>query len=212
VKDFAPIAQVHSVPLVVLVKPNSGLTSVQQFIDSAKSKPNTLTAGSAGVGSMNHFAIELFDSTAGVKLIHVPYKGGGPALTGLLGNETNAVFEQMNSSIGFIKDGRLVPLAVTARKRSPALPSVPTLDELGLKGYEAATFVGVLAPAATPKEIVVKLNTAVRQAAEAPAIQQRLRDLGAEPTTGTGEEFGNLVKAELAKWRNLAQQAAMKFE
>ena len=106
----------------------------------------------------------------------------------------------------------MTPLAVTSRKRSPALPNVATLDELGLKGYEAATFVGVLAPAGTPKEIVARLNVAVRQTLESPAVQKRLRELGVEPTTGSPEEFGSLIKSELTKWSGVTKQAGVKFE
>ena len=212
VKDFAPVSRIHVVPLVVLTNPKSGIGSIKDLMARAKAEPGKITIASAGVGTMNHLAIELFNHTAGVELLHVPYKGGGPALNDLLGGQVSLAFEQMNSSMGFIKDGRLTPLAVSSRKRSSALPNVPTLDELGLQGYEAATFVGVLAPARTPKAVIDKLNAAVRRTMESPEVLARLRDLGAEPAASSPEEFGALVRSELDKWRGLATRAGIKFE
>ena len=212
VADYAPVSQVHVVPLVVLSRSKGDIASVQQLIERAKREPGKLSVASAGVGSMNHLAIELFHAMTGTHLVHVPYKGSGPGLSELLGGQVATMFDQMNSSIGFVKEGRLTPLAITSLKRSPLLPDVPTLDELGLKGYEAATFVGVLAPAGTPQPIVAKLNAAVRKTMETPAVQQKLRELGATPTFGSPEEFGRLIGSELEKWRNVAKKADVKFE
>lgn len=212
VKDFAPVAQVHSVPLIVLANPKSGITSVKDMIARGKAEGNKVSAASAGTGSMNHLAIELFNVTTGAKLTHVPYKGSGPALNDLLAGQVQTMFDQVNSSIGFVKDGRLKALAVTSPKRVAALPDVPTLDELGLKGYEAATFVGVLAPAGTPRPIVDKLNGAVRATLQTPAVLQKLRDLGANPTTGSPEQFHDLIVKELDKWRRVSKDAGINFE
>ena len=212
VKDFAPVAQVHSVPLIVLASPKSGITSIKDMIARGKAPDSKVSAASAGTGSMNHLAIELFNVTTAVKLTHVPYKGSGPALNDLLAGQVDTMFDQVNSSIGFVKDGRLKALAVTSPKRVAALPDVPTLDELGLKGYEAATFVGVLAPAGTPRPIVDKLNGAVRATLQTPAVVQKLRELGANPTTGTPEQFHDLIVKELDKWRKVSKDAGVSFE
>jgi tripartite-type tricarboxylate transporter receptor subunit TctC len=212
IKDFAPISRVHSVPLVLLAGQKMDIHSVKELIERAKTTPGKLTIASAGIGTMNHFAIELFGVTAGVKVLHVPYKGGGPALSDLLGGQVAACFEQLNSSMDLIKDGRVRPLAITSLKRSLTLPNIPTLDEMGLKGYEAATFVGVLAPAATPKAVVNNLNQAVRKVLNVSSAVNRLRDLGTEPGSSTPEEFGVLVANELNKWRDVATRAGLKFE
>jgi tripartite-type tricarboxylate transporter receptor subunit TctC len=212
IRDFAPISKVHIVPLVVLANPKTNLGSLKDLLGRAQAEPGKIAVASAGIGTMNHLAIELFNVMAGVNVLHVPYKGGGPALNDLLAGQVSAAFEQVNSSIGFVRTGQLTALAITGRKRSTALPNIPTLDELGLKGYEAVTFVGVLAPAGTPKPVIAKLNGAVRKAIETPAVLERLRELGTEPSASTPEEFGGLISSELKKWRDLAVKTNLKFE
>ena len=211
-KDYAPISRVHVVPLVVLAGQKSGIGSIRELIERAKTNPGKLTVASAGTGTTNHFAIELFSSMAGVKVVHVPYKGSGPALTEMLGGQVATMFDQLNASIGYIRDGRLKALAVASAKRSSALPGVPTLDESGLRGYEASTFIGVLAPADTPKTVVATLNAAVRKVMETPAVVEKLRGLGTEPGSSSPEEFRKLIADELAKWRDVANKAGLKFE
>ncbi len=212
VKDYAPVSKVHSVPLVVLASQKSGINSVKELIDRAKAEPGKLTVASAGTGTTNHFGIELFSAMTGIKVVHVPYKGSGPALTELLGGQVAAMFDQLSASIGFVRDGRVKALAVAGAKRSPMLPSVPTLDESGLRGYEASTFIGVLAPAGTPKPVIAKLNAAMLKVMATPAVLQRLRDLGTEPGSSSPEEFRKLIADELAKWRSVAKSAGLKFE
>jgi tripartite-type tricarboxylate transporter receptor subunit TctC len=185
IKDFAPISRVHSVPLVLLAGQKMDIHSVKELIERAKTTPGKLTIASAGIGT---------------------------ALSDLLGGQVAACFEQLNSSMDLIKDGRVRPLAITSLKRSLTLPNIPTLDEMGLKGYEAATFVGVLAPAATPKAVVNNLNQAVRKVLNVSSAVNRLRDLGTEPGSSTPEEFGVLVANELNKWRDVATRAGLKFE
>ena len=212
VKDYAPVSKVHVVPLVVLAGPKSGINSVQELIGRAKAGPGKLTVASAGTGTTNHFAIELFSTMAGVKVVHVPYKGSGPALAELLGGQVATMFDQLNSSIGYIRDGRLKALAVAGAARSPALPGVPTLDESGLRGYEASTFIGVLAPAATPKAVIARLNAAMLKAMETPAVVEKLRGIGTEPGSSSPEAFRKLIADELAKWRGVAKSAGLKFD
>lgn len=211
VKDFAPVSMVQIVPLVLLVSPKFGIGSVKELIDRAKAQPGKITMASAGTGTTNHFAIELFSSMTGVKLLHVPYKGSGPALGELLGGQVNTMIDQLTSSMGFIKDAKLKVIAVTAAKRVSALPNVPTLAESGVPNYEASTFLGILAPAGTPREIVAKLNAALRKVVAMPAVQDRFRGLGADPGASTPEQFGKTIRDELDKWRSLAKTARLEF-
>lgn len=210
-RDFAPISMVQSVPLVVTVSPKFGVGSVKELIERAKAQPGKITMASAGTGTTNHFAIELFSSMTGVKVLHVPYKGSGPALGELLGGQVNTMIDQLTSSMGFIKDGKIKVIAVTAAKRVSALPNVPTLAESGVPNYEASTFLGILAPAGTPREIVAKLNAALRKVVETPAIQERFRSLGADPGASTPEQFARIIRDELEKWRSLAKTARLEF-
>jgi tripartite-type tricarboxylate transporter receptor subunit TctC len=211
-KDYSPVSQVHVVPLVVLAGQKSGIGSIREMIERAKASPGKLTVASAGTGTTNHFAIELFSTMAGVKVVHVPYKGSGPALTEMLGGQVATMFDQLSASIGYIRDGRLKALAVASAKRSSALPNVPTLDESGLRGYEASTFIGVLAPAETPKAVISQLNAAMLKVMGTRAVYQRLRELGTEPGSSSPEEFRKLIADELSKWRDVAKKAGLKFE
>jgi tripartite-type tricarboxylate transporter receptor subunit TctC len=212
IRDFAPVGRVQSVPLVVLVSPKFPVKSVKELIARAKAEPGRITMASAGTGTTNHFAIELFSSQAGIQLLHVPYKGSGPALSELLGGQVNTMVDQLTSSIGFIKEGRLRVIAVTAAQRVGALPEVPTLAESGVPGYEASTFLGILAPAGTPRAAVAKLNAALNKVMAQTAVQERFRALGADPGGSTPEAFGRIIAEELAKWRGVAKAANLKFD
>lgn len=211
VKDFAPVSLVQIVPLVLLVSPKFTVGSVRELLDRAKAQPGKITIASAGTGTTNHFAIELFSAMTGAKLLHVPYKGSGPALSELLGGQVNTMIDQLTSSMGFIKDGKLKVIAVTAAKRVSALPNVPTLAESGVPNYEASTFLGILAPAGTPRALVAKLNAALRKVMDTPAVQERFRGLGADPGGSTPEQFAKMIRDELNKWRSLAQRTNLKF-
>ena len=211
-KDFAPVSRVHVVPLVVLAGPKSGIASVKELIERAKANPGKLATASAGTGTTNHFGIELFNSMAGVKLLHVPYKGSGPALAEMLGGQVPVMFDQLSASIGHIRDGRLIALAVASARRSSVLPNVPTLDESGLKGYEATTFIGVAAPGGTPKAVISRLNAATRKVMDTAGVVERFRALGTDPGASSPEEFGKTIRDELGKWREVVQRAGLKFE
>ena len=171
----------HVVTLVLLANQKSAISSVPDLINRLKANPGKVTMASPGLGTTNHFAIELFAAMTGTRPLHVPYKGSGPALTELLGGQVETMIDQLTSSIGYIRDGRVKLLAVTGKRRSPALPNVPTLDEAGLKGYEASTFIGVRAASGTPKAIVSKLNEGVRKVMSSPDVLEKLRALGTEP-------------------------------
>ncbi|MFZ9563525.1 MAG: Bug family tripartite tricarboxylate transporter substrate binding protein, partial [Burkholderiales bacterium] len=182
------------------------------IIAAAKARPGKLTMASAGTGTTNHFAIELFAHMANVKLLHVPYKGSGPALSELLGGQVETMIDQLAASIGYVRDGRLKVLAVTTQQRAAALPNVPTLEELGYKGYQAATLLGLLAPAGTPRPVVGKLNAAVRKIMDNNAVAERFRGLGANPGASSPEQFTTRIRDELEQWRTLVKQLNLKFE
>ncbi|MBY0270351.1 MAG: tripartite tricarboxylate transporter substrate binding protein [Burkholderiales bacterium] len=211
-KDFAPISTVQAVPLVLLASPKSGFNSVAEVIAAAKTRPGKVTMASAGAGTTNHFAIELLAQMAGVKLLHVPYKGSGPALSELLGGQVETMVDQLAASIGYVRDGRLKVLAVTTTQRASALPNVPTLDELGYRGYQASTLLGLLASAGTPKPVIAKLNAAVRKVMDNNAVAERFRGLGANPGASSPEEFSTRIRDELAQWRALVKKLDLKFE
>jgi tripartite-type tricarboxylate transporter receptor subunit TctC len=211
-KDYSPISRVHVVPLVVLAGQKSGIGSIKELIERARANPAKLATASAGTGTTNHFGIELFNNMAGVKLLHVPYKGSGPALAEMLGGQIPVMFDQLSASIGYVRDGRLKALAVASASRASVLPGVPTLDESGLRGYEASTFIGVLAPANTPKPVVAKLNAAMRKVMDTAAVREKFLGLGAEPASSSPEEFRKLIADELAKWRDVAKKAGLKFD
>lgn len=211
-KDFAPISTVQAVPLVVLASPKSGFNSIADLVTAAKARPGKVTMASAGAGTTNHFAIELFASMAGVQVLHVPYKGSGPALSELLGGQVETMVDQLAASIGYVKDGRLKVLAVTTPQRATALSNVPTLDELGYKGYHAATLLGLLAPAGTPKPVIAKLNAAMRKVMDNAAVSARFRGLGANPGASSPEEFSARIRDELHQWQALVKKLNLKFE
>lgn len=212
VKDFAPISTVQAVPLVVLASPKAGFNSIADLVAAAKARPGKVTMASAGAGTTNHFAIELLASMANIKVLHVPYKGSGPALSELLGGQVETMVDQLAASIGYVKDGRLKVLAVTTTQRAAALPNTPTLDELGYKGYQAATLLGLLAPAGTPKSVIIKLNAAVRKVMDNNAVSERFRGLGANPGASSPDEFSTRIRDELRQWQGLVKKLNLKFE
>ncbi|MCC6532254.1 MAG: tripartite tricarboxylate transporter substrate binding protein [Burkholderiales bacterium] len=211
-RDFAPISMVNVTPMAVIAHPNAGVSSLKDLVALAQKQPGKITMASAGTGSSNHLAIELFQMMSGAKVLHVPYKGSGAALTELVGGQVQTMIDQIASSIGYIRDGRLRILGVTSMTRSTVLPNVPTLDEQGLKGYEAASFTGILAPAGTPQPIVDRLYAAVVKAATLPAVTDRFKDLAADPKTTTPAQFGTFIKNDIAKWRKVAQGANIRLD
>jgi len=209
---FTPVSRIHVVPLVVLASPKQGVGSVKELIERARANPGKITIASPGIGTTNHLGIELFSARTGVKVVHVAYKGAGPALAELLGGQVQFMFDQLSASIGYIRDGRLTALAMSSAKRSTVLPNVPTLDESGLKGYEATTFIGIAGPAALPKPVVSKLNAAMFKVMDNASVADRFRALGADPGASTPEEFSKTIRDELAKWRDVVAKAGLKFE
>jgi tripartite-type tricarboxylate transporter receptor subunit TctC len=200
VKSFAPVSLLVIVPNVLEVNPELPVKSVQELIDLLKANPGKYDYASSGIGTPLHLSGELFKSMAGVDMVHVPYRGAGPALTDLLGGQVKIMFDNLPSSIGHIRDGKLRALAITTATRSPAAPDLPTVAESGLPGYETYSWNALFAPAGTPPEVVDTLAQAAAKAVQDPAVKQRLADLSAE-AVGTGPaELARHVEAELAKW------------
>ena len=211
-KDFAPVSTVHVVTMVVLANQKSPASSVQDLIARMKANPGKVTMATPGTGTTNHLAMELFASMTGTRPLHVPYKGSGPALTELLGGQVETMVDQLTSSIGHVRDGRLKLLATTGKRRAAALPNVPTLDESGLRGYEASTYIGVAAPAGIPPAVLRRLNEATRKVMATNDVVERFRALGTEPGASSPEEFRRMISDEFEKWREVVRKANLKFD
>jgi len=207
--DFAGVACFGSVPNVLLVAPSTGIKSVQELV--AKAKAGTMTFASAGVGSATHWAAERFNVSAGIRPTHVPFRGGPEALTEVMTGRIDFVFIGTGSGLPFIKDGKLVPLAVSSAKRSPALPDVQTTLELGYKDSDYNFWNGVLVPAKTPKPIVQRLHAEVTKALALPDVQQKLKVQGVEPDPLTPSEMDAMIRREIALNLKIAKAAGLKF-
>jgi tripartite-type tricarboxylate transporter receptor subunit TctC len=211
-KDFAPIIQISAFPLVLEVHPSVPVSNLKQFLALAKDRPGELSFASAGNGTPQHLAGELFNSTTKLKLQHIPYKGAGPALNDVVGGHVKVMYDILGSSVQHIKTGKLRPIAVTTATRSPALPDVPTLAEAGLPGYEFSAWHGIAAPAATPKPIVSKLNQALNEIFADPAFKKRWEELGTPIIGGTPESFGALMRSESSKLGKLVKDTGVTLD
>ncbi|WP_426176828.1 Bug family tripartite tricarboxylate transporter substrate binding protein [Massilia sp. TWR1-2-2] len=208
-KDFAPIIQISAFPLVLEVHPSVNVTTVKQFIAMARDKPDTLSFASAGNGTPQHLAGELFNTAIGAKLQHVPYKGAGPALNDVIGGHVKVMFDILGSSVQYIKTGKLRAIAVTTATRSPTLPDVPTLAEAGVPGYDVTGWHGIVVPAGTPKPIIAKLNQALNDIFADPAFKQKWEELGTPVVGGTPEAFGALMRSESVKLGKVVRDAGV---
>lgn len=208
--DFTPITLINTTPLVVVVNPSVPARDIKALIALAKAKPGMLNYGSSGTGGSNHLAGELFQAMAGVKMVHVPYKGNAPALTDLVGGHVDLVFNGLTSAYPLIKSGKLRPLAMTSMRRSQVLPDMPTLDESGLKGFEAVAWNGLAGPAKTPQEAVDRLSNAVRKVLTNPEMRERLRSEGSDPVGSTPAEFAKHLRDEIAKWARVIKLSGAK--
>jgi tripartite-type tricarboxylate transporter receptor subunit TctC len=211
-RDFVAVSEVALSPNILVVNPEIPATNLQQFIAYAKARPGQLSYASGGNGSSAHMSMELFKSMAGVDLVHIPYKGSSPALADVASGQVAAMFVNLPPALPLVKAGKLRPLAVTTRTRSPLLPDVPTVQESGLPNYETVAWFGILAPAATPKEIVVRLSTEIAKIVRTPEMRERLLSLGAEPVGGTPEEFSIVIGRDIAKWTPLAKSVGIKVD
>src|SRR4051812_35245867 len=211
-KDFVAIGPIQSVPIVLTVAPKTPAATYADYVALAKTKGGQLSIASAGNGSSNHLAIELLMRQANLKLLHVPYKGSGPALTDLIGSQVESMMDQLTASIGHIRDGRIRALAISSAKRSPLLPEVPTLDELGVKGYEATTFTGIFAPAGTPAAVVERLSKALHAAMARDDVRERYRTMGVEVMDMSQSDFAAFVRTDYQKWQKVAREGHISVE
>ncbi|MEO8203045.1 MAG: tripartite tricarboxylate transporter substrate binding protein [Betaproteobacteria bacterium] len=212
VKDFAPVSLVASIPFALIVHPSLPVHSVKELIALAKSKPGALNFSSAGTGTSNHLAGELFKSMTGTFMVHIPYKGSAPALTDLIGGQVQLMFDLVLTTAPHVKSGAVRALAVTGRERSAALPGVPTVAESGVPGYEVSAWFGIFAPAGTPAAVIGTLNAETVKALRQPDLRDRMASQGAEPVTSTPEQFAAYVKEELAKWTRVVKASGMKVD
>ena len=212
VRDLVGISTITDVPLVIVVHPAMRAQNMQELVALAKRKPGSMTFGSAGPGTTNHLAGELFQIAAGVKFTHIPYKGSGPALIDLMGGQIDVVFDQLTASIGYIRGGKLRAIGVTAPSRSAQVPDVPTLAEQGCKGCEASTFTGLFAAAATPKAIVDRLAAATAKVVASKPVQDRFASLGAEAKSSTPDYLARFVREDMARWSRVVKTAGIKLE
>jgi tripartite-type tricarboxylate transporter receptor subunit TctC len=211
VRDIAPVAGITRVPNVMEVNPNVPAKTVKEFIDYAKANPGKINMASSGLGTSVHMSGELFKVMTGVDMVHVPYRGAGPALTDMIAGQVHVLFDNLPSSIEHVRAGKLRALAVTTAVRSPALPDAPTVAET-VPGYEASAWFGIGAPRGTPPEIIDRLNREVNEALKDPEMLKRLVDLGGVPMGGTPADFGKIIVDETEKWRKVVEFSGAKLD
>lgn len=212
VKDFAPVTLVAWGPMVLVVHPSLSARSVKELIALAKSEPHPLNYASGGNGTGGHLAMELFKTMAGVNMVHVPYKGIGPASNDLLGGQVSLMFLQMAVARPLILAGKLRALAVAGGQRSQAMPELPTVAEAGLPGFDVNPWFGIITRAETPKDIVAKLSTEIGKIMRLPEVKERLSSQGGEPVTDTPEEFAAFIKAEIVKWTKVIKESGARVD
>ena len=211
-KDLVPVAALVSLNNVLVLHPSVPANSVKDVIALAKKDPGKWTYASSGNGTSIHMSGAMFTQLTGTDLLHIPYKGSGPAVTDLLAGQVNMMFDNIPSSLPHIRAGKLRALATTGAKRDPALPDLPTIAEAGVPDYESGVWFGIAAPAGTPKEIISKLNAAAVQGARSPEFGKRMKDLGYNLIPGSAEEMAAMLKAELARWAPIVKSTGAKID
>src|SRR5215472_7512181 len=211
-RDFQPIALVARGHLLLAVSPKLPVNSVKELIDYAKKNPGKLTNASSSNGSPGHVGGELFKYMTDTEIVHVPYRGGAPAITDLIAGHVDVMFESLQSIAPFARDGKVRPLGVSGAARSPAFPELPTIAEAGVPGYLAPTWTGVIAPAGVPRPIVEKLNAAINTALTSEAFKEKFAKIGDEAAGGTPEEFAATIKADSAKWADVVHRSGAKLD
>jgi tripartite-type tricarboxylate transporter receptor subunit TctC len=212
IRDFTPVVLLSTTPNVLVMQPSFPANSVADVIKLAKAKPGELTFASSGSGTSIHLSGELFNSMAGTKMQHIPYKGSGPMLIDLMSGTVNIAFDNLSASMPHIKGGKLKALATTGSKRSPALPDLPTVAEAGLTGYDSTSWNAIYAPAGTPKEIVDKLNREVNAILSSPETRKFFAEQGAESGGGTPQQLADITRAETAKWAKVVKDSGAKVD
>lgn len=211
-KDFEPVALLATVVHVLVVHPSLPVKNVKELIDYAKRNPGKLSFGTAGAGTSPHLEAELLQKMTGTKMVHVPYKGNGPALTDLIGGQIHWMFDARESVSPFIESGKLRALAVTSPERMPLMPELPTVAESGVPGFVAYPWAGVVAPAGTPRAVVDKLNRAIVEVSKEPAFQERVKSMGFTMAAGSSEQFGQFISQEASKWGQLIKTMSLSKE
>ncbi|MGZ5164443.1 MAG: Bug family tripartite tricarboxylate transporter substrate binding protein [Burkholderiales bacterium] len=212
VKDFTAVSLVALVPNILVVSNALPVKNVKELIAYAKANPGKLSYGSPGAGSTAHLSMELFKSMTGTNLVHVPYKGSAGVLTDVMGGQIAATMDNMPAYLPQVKAGKIRALAVTPNKRSPAAPDIPTVAEAGVPGYNSSAWFGLVAPAATPKDVVTKLSVETARILQLPDVKSRLSELGAEPIGSMPEQFSSHIKAEIAKWAKVIKEANVELQ
>ena len=212
VRDFAAVGPVAATPFALVAHPSLPASTVRELIALAKSRPGTLAAGSAGNGTSNHLALELFKTIAAIDIIHIPYKGSAPALADVLSGQVPLMFDLVTTSTPLVRAGTLKALAVTSRSRLPGLPGVPTMVEAGVPGFDVSAWFGLFAPAGTPAAIVARLNADMAQVLQLPDVKERLATLGADPMSGSPEQFAAFVRDENQRWAGVVKSSGMKID
>lgn len=212
IRDFSPVTNLVSGPALLVVHPSVPARNVRELVALAKAKPGTLSFASSGNGSPPHLAGELFKWMAGVDMIHVPYKGNGPAYADLMGGQVNLMFPNIASSLPYVRTGKLLALAVTSKRRSSVAPDIPTIAESGLPGYDLNSWFGLLAPAGAPPHIVNRLQQEIARIYEQPEVREKILGFGVEPVANTPAEFAAELKAEMAQWASLFKAAKIDAE
>ena len=207
VKDFAPISLTTASPYVMVVNPALGVKTLQEFVSLAKSKPGALNYGTTGVGAANHLVTELFDSKAGIRMTHIPYRGTALAVADLLAGQVQVVFADPISALQHVNSGTLIALAVTSKDRSPVAPTVPTMSESGYPGFDAVGWHGILAPAKTPPQIVARLNAEIVEALKDPETRTLMESQAMQIVGSSPEAFANFIRQDIAIWKEVADQA-----
>ena len=210
--DFAPLIWLAEVPQVLIVHPSLPVKSVKDLIALAKAKPGELTYGSSGNGAINHLAGALFATMTKTRMVHIPYKGGGPAAIALMSGEITVILGEPASVVPHIKSGKLRAIAVTSARRALALPDLPTIAEAGVPGYEVTSWNGMLAPAGTPADVIARLNTEFNKIIATPAMRQKMIDNGYEPMGGPPEKFGAKIHSEILKWAPVVKAAGVRVD
>jgi tripartite-type tricarboxylate transporter receptor subunit TctC len=211
-RDFAAVSIFSESPNILVVNSKLAVANLREFVAYAKANPGKLNYSSAGAGTTQHLSAELFKLKTGLNIVHVPYKGTAPSLTSLIAGETDLTFANIPAIIQHVRNGRLRPLASTGTRRAELMPEVPSMKEAGVEGVEVTVWYGVLAPAATPREMVTALSAAVARAAHDPEVRKRLAEQGAEPVGSNAEDFGRILKTEVAKWAEVVKVSGAKAE
>jgi tripartite-type tricarboxylate transporter receptor subunit TctC len=211
-KDLVAVSMISSTPFLLVSNPNSPYKTTKDLLDGARSTAGGINYATAGNGSGSHLFTELLSSTAGIKLVHVPYKGAAPAMNDVLGNQVPVTFDNIITTLPLVKSGKLRALAVSTKTRSKVAPEIPTLDESGVPGFDATAWFGLFAPVGTPRDVVIKLNQEVAEAVKDATVNDKLLQLGAEPVSSSPEAFDTFFKGEVAKWARVVKSAKVQID